>query len=30
LKNFNTATADVITKGEGRAPQPHLQRELQQ
>jgi hypothetical protein len=29
LKNFNDLTADVITKGEGRATQPHLQRELQ-
>lgn len=29
LKNFDSLTADVITKGEGRAPQPHLQRELQ-
>lgn len=29
LKNFNTLTADVITKGEGIAPQAHLQRELQ-
>lgn len=28
LKNFNDLTADVITKGEGVAPQPHLQREL--
>ena len=28
LKDFNTATADVITKGEGSAPQPHLDREL--
>jgi hypothetical protein len=29
LKNFNDLTADVITKGEGTAPQAHLQRELQ-
>jgi hypothetical protein len=29
LKNFNDLSADVITKGEGAAPQPHLQRELQ-
>jgi len=29
LKNFNDLTADVITKGEGSAPQTHLQRELQ-
>lgn len=29
LKNFNDLTADVITKGEGSAPQAHLQRELQ-
>ncbi len=29
LKNFNDLTADVITKGQGTAPQPHLQRELQ-
>jgi len=28
LKNFNNLSADVITKGEGTAPQPHLQREL--
>jgi hypothetical protein len=28
LKNFNDLNADVITKGEGTAPQPHLQREL--
>lgn len=28
LKNFNDLTADVITKGQGAAPQPHLQREL--
>jgi hypothetical protein len=28
LKNFNSLTADVITKGAGAAPQPHLQREL--
>jgi hypothetical protein len=29
LKNFNTLSADIITKGEGAAPQAHLQRELQ-
>ena len=29
LKNFNDLTADVVTKGQGVAPQPHLQRELQ-
>lgn len=29
LKEFNTLTADVVTKGTGNAPQPHLQRELQ-
>jgi len=29
LKNFNDLTADVVTKGEGMAPQAHLQRELQ-
>ena len=29
LKNFNQLTADVITKGQGTAPQAHLQRELQ-
>ncbi|HVS58454.1 MAG TPA: hypothetical protein VHD60_01815 [Candidatus Saccharimonadales bacterium] len=29
LKNFNDLTADVITKGEGAAPQSHLQRELE-
>jgi hypothetical protein len=28
LKNFSTLTADVITKGQGAAPQQHLQREL--
>jgi hypothetical protein len=28
LKNFNSLTADVITKGDGNAPQPHLDREL--
>jgi hypothetical protein len=28
LKNFNDLTADVIRKGEGVAPQPHLDREL--
>jgi len=29
LKNFNDLTADVVTKGQGTAPQQHLQRELQ-
>lgn len=29
LKNFNDLTADVVTKGQGNAPQQHLQRELQ-
>lgn len=29
LKNFNDLSADIITKGEGKAAQPHLQRELQ-
>jgi hypothetical protein len=29
LKNFNDLTADIITKGQGAAPQAHLQRELQ-
>ncbi|MGH7234584.1 MAG: hypothetical protein ACREF7_04040 [Candidatus Saccharimonadales bacterium] len=28
LQNFNNLTADVITKGDGLAPQPHLKREL--
>lgn len=28
LKNFNDMTADIVTKGEGLAPQAHLQREL--
>jgi hypothetical protein len=28
LKNFNELTPDVITKGQGTANQPHLQREL--
>lgn len=28
LKNFNDLTADVVTKGQGTAPQSHLQREL--
>ena len=28
LKNFNDLSADVITKGQGNAAQPHLQREL--
>lgn len=29
LKNFNDLTADIVTKGQGTAPQAHLQRELQ-
>lgn len=29
LKDFNSMTADIITKGDGAAPQAHLQRELQ-
>ncbi len=29
LKNFNDLSADVITKGQGAAPQAHLKRELQ-
>lgn len=29
LKNFNDLQADVVTKGQGAAPQAHLQRELQ-
>jgi hypothetical protein len=29
LKNFDDLTADIITKGQGMAPQAHLQRELQ-
>lgn len=29
LKNFDQLNADVITKGQGAAPQAHLQRELQ-
>ena len=29
LKNFDDLTADVVQKGQGVAPQPHLQRELQ-
>jgi hypothetical protein len=29
LKNFNDLTADIVTKGQGQAPQTHLQRELQ-
>lgn len=28
LKNFNEMSADVVTKGQGAAPQAHLQREL--
>jgi hypothetical protein len=28
LKNFNNLSADIISKGEGVAPQPHLDREL--
>lgn len=30
LKNFNDLSADIVTKGEGAAPQAHLQRELEQ
>lgn len=29
LKNFNDMSADIVTKGQGAAPQAHLQRELQ-
>ena len=29
LKNFEDLSADIVTKGEGAAPQAHLQRELQ-
>ncbi len=29
LKNFNSLTAPVVTKGQGQAPQPNLDRELQ-
>lgn len=29
LKNFDDLTADIVTKGQGMAPQAHLQRELQ-
>jgi type IV secretory pathway VirB4 component len=29
LKDFSSLTADVVVKGEGNAPQAHLQRELQ-
>jgi hypothetical protein len=29
LKDFDSLTADIVTKGEGAAPQAHLQRELQ-
>jgi hypothetical protein len=29
LKDFNNMTADIITKGQGTAPQAHLKRELQ-
>ena len=29
LKNYDDLDTDIITKGEGNAPQPHLQRELQ-
>ena len=29
LKNYNELTPDIVTKGDGAAPQPHLQRELQ-
>jgi len=28
LKNFDSLNADIITKGEGRAVQPHMQREM--
>lgn len=28
LKNFNTLNSDIVTKGQGYAPQSHLQREL--
>lgn len=30
LKNFNDLSADIVTKGQGAAPQAHLQRELEQ
>jgi hypothetical protein len=29
LKDFGNLTADVVLKGQGTAPQAHLQRELQ-
>lgn len=29
LKNFNDVSTQVVTKGQGQAPQPHLDRELQ-
>lgn len=29
LKNFNNLTADIVTKGQGMAQQPHMQQELQ-
>jgi hypothetical protein len=29
LKNFNDMTAPIVTKGQGLAPQPHLDKELQ-
>ena len=29
LQNFDALTADIVTKGQGTAPQSHLQRELQ-
>ncbi len=29
LKNFNDLSADIVTKGQGPAPQAHLQGELQ-
>lgn len=29
LKDFNNLTSDIVTKGQGAAPQAHLQRELQ-
>jgi hypothetical protein len=30
LKNFDELSADIVTKGQGAAPQAHLQRELEQ
>jgi uncharacterized protein YggE len=29
LKDFNSMTSDIVMKGQGNAPQAHLQRELQ-